>query len=106
MMKLKLSTSMTGEDIYTEFAMDFTNKFSKICVPLCAITHIAEEFKHSITSLDEGMEFFGFDDYDDFYKKDYYHLSILDIGRQLADLYEDFYQSSKNFEKNLMIETI
>ena len=23
----------------------------------------------------------------------------MDIGRQLADLYEDFYQSSKNFEK-------
>ena len=70
-----------------------------MCAALFYYSH-SFRIKHSVTSLDEGMEFFGFKDYDDFYHTDYYESNILSIGQQLADLYEDFYQSSKNFEKN------
>ena len=79
----------------------YLTNFSKLCVLLCAITYIAAEFKHSPSHpWMKVWNFFGFDDYDDFYHTDYYESNILTIGQQLADLYEDFYQSSKNFEKN------
>lgn len=78
----------------------YLTNFSKLCVLLCAITYIAAEFKHSPSHpWMKVWNFFGFDDYDDFYHTDYYESNILTIGQQLADLYEDFYQSSKNFEK-------
>ena len=78
----------------------YLTNFSKLCVLLCAIPYIAAEFKHSPSHpWMKVWNFFGFDDYDDFYHTDYYESNILTIGQQLADLYEDFYQSSKNFEK-------
>ena len=89
-----------GGYIYRVHDGFYLTNFTKICVLLCAITHIAAEFRHSPSHpWMKVWNFFGFEDYDDFYKEDYYHYNILDIGRQLADLYEDFYQSSKNFEK-------
>ena len=89
-----------GGYIYRVHDGYYLTDFFKMCVLLCSITHIAAEFKHSPSHpWMKVWNFFGFDDYDDFYHTDYYESNILSIGQQLADLYEDFYQSSKNFEK-------